>query len=51
MTDEKFNCSAFDFKTGQKRDLENHNKSMHEQPHIIEKLKTLSESKTNRLKG
>ena len=31
VTDEKSNCSAFDFKTGQKRDMENHNKSMHEE--------------------
>ena len=39
--EERFNCNSCYSKEGQKRDLEKHNHSKHEQPNIIEKLKTL----------
>ena len=39
--EEIFKCNSCYSKEGQKRDLEKHNHSKHEQPSMIEKLKTL----------
>ena len=47
--EEKFKCNLCYFKAGQKKDLEDHNKCMHEQPSIIRKLKALLADKDKRI--